>query len=71
MLIIDAGLESVFSFGIERQQIEIIVGAAMQDTTLPVHGGIDGRVVDSAILGLHVNCFRAYAQVAVVPEQHW
>ena len=70
VLFIEAQLERGFAIGIERQEVVIIVGAAMQHAAAAIDGGIDQRVGDTGVLGLHVIRGLAETNIGVMTEDH-
>jgi hypothetical protein len=70
MLLVQAEAQGLFAIRIERDEVVVVVGAAMQDATAEVDGGIDERGRDAAILGLHVKAGVADLHIRVVAEQH-
>ncbi len=55
MLIVHTKLERLLAVGIQRQEIGIALGAAMQNTPEVVHGGVDHGAVHATIFGLDVD----------------
>jgi NaMN:DMB phosphoribosyltransferase len=70
VLLVEAELESFLIFGIEGQEIGIFAGAAVQDATAIVDGGVENGAVHAAIFGLNVDNHAIYGYVGVVTEQH-
>ena len=70
MLFIEAQLERGFAIGIERQEIVIIVGAAVQHAAAAIDGGVDQRAGNAGVLGLHVISGLAEINIGVMTEDH-
>ena len=68
MLLVNSSFENSFPAGVERQQVPVVVRAAMQDAPLPVHRRVNQGARDAAILGLYVDRLCADGDVAVVAE---
>ena len=71
MLLVQTQTQRFFAVGIERNQIVIIVGAAMHHAAHIVNGGIDQRGGDAAILRLHVKSGLADLYVRIVTKHHF
>ena len=70
VLFIDAQLESFFAVGVEWQEVEIIIGAAMKHAAASVYGGVDERARGASVFGLHVILVGADANICVMTEDH-
>ena len=70
VLFIEAQLESFFAVGVERQEVEIIIGAAMKHAAASVYGGVDERAGSAGIFGLHMILVGADANICVMTENH-
>ena len=56
--------------GIERQQIKIVVGAAVQNAAAAINSSVNQRACGAAVLGLKVIDGFADFHVRVMPEEH-
>ena len=70
VLVSEPQLQCFFAVGIERQEIKIIVGAAMQDSAAAVNRGVDEGIGDATVLGLDVKGEVTDFDIGVVAEQH-
>src|SRR5271168_29979 len=70
VLVVEAELECFFPVGVEREEIEIIVGAAVQHAAAAIDGSVDEGVGDAAVLGLHVKRGVTDDDIGVVAEHH-
>jgi hypothetical protein len=70
MLVVDAFSKRILTFWIEGQQINVVIGAPMQDAAAAINGGVDQGVRGAAILGLHVIDGLVNLYVRVMPEEH-
>src|SRR3977135_2977580 len=62
--------ERFFGFGVEGQEVEIIIGAAMQDAATSINGGVDERASGAGIFGLPVIEVSADVNICVMTENH-
>jgi len=69
-LIVEAEFEGVTGVVVERQEIEVVEGAAMQNPALAVDGGVDESVGFTAVFGLHVKSGIADFDIGVVAKNH-
>jgi len=70
VLFIETQLESLFAVGVEGQEVEIIVGAAMQHPATGINGGVDQRAGGTGVLGLHVILVGTDVNICVMTEDH-
>src|ERR1700730_10670130 len=70
MLFIETKLQSLFGVGVKGQEVEIIIGAAMQHPATSVNGGVDEGARGAGVFGLHVILVRADANICVMAEDH-
>ena len=70
MLFVETQLESFFAVGVKGQEVEIIIGAAMQHAATGVNGGVDERAGGAGVFGLHVILVGADANICVMTEDH-
>jgi len=70
MLLIEPKLQSLFAVGVDREEIEIVVGSAVQDAAVEINGGVNESVGGAAILRLDVVGRLARFHVGVMTEQH-
>ena len=70
MLFINTQLESFFSVGVKGQEVEIIIGAAMENAATGVNGGVNERARYAGIFRLHVILVGADANICVMTENH-
>ena len=68
MLVVQARFQNGFFAGIKRQQILVVVGAAMQHAPFPVDSRVNHGARNAAILGLYMDRVRAESDIAVVAE---
>ena len=70
VLIVQTQFQGLLAIIVQRQQIVIIVGSAMQDPAVEVNGGINQPMGCSTIFGLHVKRDIAEREISVVAEHH-
>src|ERR1700733_4405798 len=70
MLLIEAQFEGCFTIGIERQEVEIIIGPAVQHAAPAVNSSVNQAAGGAGVLGLHVVFGVSESNVAVVTENH-
>src|ERR1700722_15915839 len=70
VLVVAPFSEHLFASRIERQQITIVVGAPVKDTTSAIDGGVDQGVWGAAVLGLAVKDRLPSFPSRVLPQEH-
>jgi hypothetical protein len=70
MLLIDAEFQSALAIGIQRKQILIMIGAAVQNASLEINSSINHGISSAAIFRLDVVGDSGDRHVRVVPEEH-
>lgn len=70
VLLGDALLQSFLSRGIERQQIEVVVCAAVKNAAAAIDSSVNQRTGGAAVLGLKVIDGFADFHIRVMPEEH-
>jgi hypothetical protein len=70
VLLVNPLFKRLFANGIERQEIEIVVGAAVKNAAAAIHDGVDQSVRGAAVLGLKVIDRLADFDICVMPEEH-
>ncbi len=70
VLFIDAQLEGFFAVGIKGQEVEIIIGAAMEHAAASVNGSVYQRAGIAGIFGLHMILMGADANICVMAKNH-
>lgn len=71
MLRIHAEFQGMLAFGIQRKQIVVVIGAAVQNSPLKIYSGINQGMSSAAIFCLHVAGNAGDRHVRVVPEKHF
>jgi NADH-quinone oxidoreductase subunit A len=71
MLLVHAQFESAFAIRVERKQVKIIVGAAVQDVAAEINGRINKSVNRAAFFRLDVEGGVGDRHVRVVTELHF
>ncbi len=70
MLLVETQLEGFFAVGIEGHEVEVIVGAAMQNAAAAVYGGINQGAGGAGVFCLHVVFGLAHTNICVMTENH-
>ena len=70
MLVVNPLPKQILMFRTERQQIKIIIGAAVQNAAAAIDGGVDESIRGAAVLGLHVKDRLPHLYIRVMPEEH-
>jgi hypothetical protein len=70
VLLVETPLQGFFAFRVQRQQIEVIIGASVQYAAAEINNGIDERVRGAAVFRLDVIRGAACFDVRIVTENH-
>ena len=70
MLVVNTFSKHIFAFRVERQQIDVVICAAMQHAAAAIDGGVDQTVRGAAVFGLDVIERLAEFDIRVMPEKH-
>jgi hypothetical protein len=70
VLLVQAKLERLFAIGVQREKIEIVVGAPVQHAPLKVDGGVNKGVGGAAVFRLNVEGGLAHFDVCIVTKKH-
>src|SRR5208282_413527 len=70
VLVVDSFSDERFTFRIKRQQINIIVCAAMQNAAATIDRRVDQGIRGPAVLGLYVVDRLSHFYVRVMPKEH-
>jgi hypothetical protein len=71
MLLVHSEFQRLLAFWIQGKQILIVVGAAVQNASLKIDGGINQGMSGAAIFRLDVVGDPGDRHVRVVPEEHF
>jgi len=71
MLLVEAQLQGLFAIGVQGEEVEIIVGTAVQHASAEINRGVNQGVGDATIFRLDVIGRAAYRHVGVVTEKHF
>ena len=70
VLFINAKLQRLLGVIGQREEVVVIIRAAMEHAALVVDGGINQGVSCAAIFGLHMKCVRSEFEIGIMPENH-
>src|SRR6267143_3930051 len=70
VLLVETHLQGLLTSRVQREQVEVIVRAAMQHASAAIHDGIDERVGGAAVFRLDVKRRVARFDVRIVTEEH-
>ncbi len=70
VLLIETLFQRLFTFRVQRKQVEVIIRSPVQYASTEIYGGIDERVGGAAIFRLDVIRRVACFHVRIVTEEH-